>query len=131
MGARKGRWIQKSNCRQEFTQAKNEVPVPPKIAGPVERERVRISEGAKNRFELLAAGQFLHSADRVALLKELAIVNSVLALPPGVDESLRSVLPERNATVRLGWQDLLRIHETILTVLNVREVSTEKLSRRS
>lgn len=75
--------------RSEFTLAIDTVPPPPRIVSVTARERIKISEAARARFEELAAGLFLPSADRANLIKELPFVNSTLALVPSVDDQLR------------------------------------------
>ncbi|PAV60088.1 hypothetical protein WR25_25310 [Diploscapter pachys] len=108
--------------RSEFTLAIDTVPPPPRIVSVTAKERIKISEAARARFEELAAGLFLPSADRANLIKELPFVNSTLALVPSVDDQLRAALFEKGVMVTLKLADVWRIHETLLVGLNLREM---------
>ncbi|PAV73054.1 hypothetical protein WR25_13470 [Diploscapter pachys] len=102
------------------------VPPPPRVILSSSKERVRIAEAAKARFEELASGLFLPSEDRSNLIKELSFVNSSLALVPSIDDPLRATLYEKGVSVNMKLSDLTRLHETLLIGLNLREL-IEKL----
>ena len=50
------------------------------------------------------------------------VFSSPLAVPPKVDEQLKTIFKERNASVRLFFGELQRIHATFLDILNIKEM---------
>ncbi|EYC38135.1 hypothetical protein Y032_0740g1967 [Ancylostoma ceylanicum] len=62
--------------RDDFRNAIQEVPAPPRMPQREERVRVALSEESRARFDKWAAGLYLSKNDRAALIQELPLVGS-------------------------------------------------------
>ncbi|EYC14841.1 hypothetical protein Y032_0039g36 [Ancylostoma ceylanicum] len=88
--------------RDEFRNAIQEVPAPPRMPQREQRVRVALSEESRARFDKWAAGVYLSKSDRSALMQELPLVGSPLALPPIIDDALRPLVKDRERGI---WDD--------------------------
>ncbi|EYC37990.1 hypothetical protein Y032_0751g2048 [Ancylostoma ceylanicum] len=108
--------------RDEFRNAIQEVQAPPRMPQREERVRVALSEESRARFDKWAAGLYLSKNDRAALIQELPLVGSPLALPPIIDDPLRPLVKERERGIWFRTQEVKMIHEILLNSLNIVEL---------
>ncbi|KAL6730459.1 hypothetical protein Aduo_001434 [Ancylostoma duodenale] len=108
--------------RDEFRNAIQEVPAPPRIPQREQRVRVALSEESRARFDKWAAGVYLSKSDRTALMQELPLVGSPLALPPIIDDALRPLVKDRERGIWFRHQDVKMMHEILLNSLNIVEL---------
>ncbi|EYB99201.1 hypothetical protein Y032_0124g1217 [Ancylostoma ceylanicum] len=108
--------------RDEFRNAIQEVPAPPRMPQREQRVRVALSEESRARFDKWAAGVYLSKSDRSALMQELPLVGSPLALPPIIDDALRPLVKDRERGIWVRHQDVKMLHEILLNSLNIVEL---------
>ncbi|EYB82234.1 hypothetical protein Y032_0364g3569 [Ancylostoma ceylanicum] len=105
--------------RDEIRNAIQEVPAPPRMPPRKQRVRLALSEESRARFGKWTAGVY---RDHSALMQELPLVGSPLALPPIIDDALRPLVKDRERGIWVLHQDVKMLHEILLNSLNIVEL---------
>lgn len=77
----------------DFAQAASAVPEAPKMVEKSARQRVKVNERALNLFETCAGGYEMEKDEREAFTAAMPLPNSLLALPPRLDDNFPAIIP--------------------------------------